>query len=236
MLALAPLLALALPAAAAVDRVTKRKASRAEIREQLAQQPRKEPDRTITRLQATRHLIHAAIRMTFWEEDPFAVHLTVSSANRVLTDLATANGVTLEFDWNSRLKDEYKQLGFAILSETYNFLRHADETPDEVHGVRNIVQRNDLDILMASKRFKEIAGHSTQHMTSFSHLMLSQYPKVFRDFDPPTDVPIKQMQLAAASLSRQEILRAWRMLFKNDPALVGERKVDLIDLGEIDPL
>jgi hypothetical protein len=171
--------------------VTKPKASRAEIRELLAQQPRKAPDRTITRLEATRHLIHAAIRMIFWEEDPFAVHLTASSANRVLIDLAIAKGVTFQFDWNSRLKDDYKQLGLAILSGTYNFLRHADETPDEVHGVRNIVQRNDLDILMASKRFKEIAGRSTQHMTSFSHLMLAQYPKIFRDFDPPSDVPIK---------------------------------------------
>ena len=212
-----------------------RKAIRAEIRELLAQQPRGEPDRTITRLQATRHLIHAAIRMTFWEEDPFAIHLSVSSANRVLTDLAKAKGITLQFDWNDRFKDEYKQLGFAILSETYDFLRHSDETPDAVHGVRSIVQRNDLDLLMAAKRFKEIDGHPTQHMMSFCQFGLSQYPTLFREFEPPTDSVVKQMQLASAAFSRRDILRAWRTLFRNDPILVGERKVDLIDLGEIDP-
>ena len=47
-----------------------------------------EPRRTLDKREALRHLIHTAIRLIAEMGDPFAVHLLVHSADKILIDLA----------------------------------------------------------------------------------------------------------------------------------------------------
>jgi len=56
--------------------------------EELKQGP---PRRYLDKEEAVRHLIHCAIRMVMREEDPFAIHLLVQSADKMLGGIA---GVT----------------------------------------------------------------------------------------------------------------------------------------------
>ncbi len=54
-----------------------------------------EPIRTLDKQEATRHLIHAAIRMFSEEEDPFAIHVLIHAAENTLIDVAKKSGKPL---------------------------------------------------------------------------------------------------------------------------------------------
>src|SRR4051812_36416931 len=85
-----------------------------------------EPRRTLDKREALRHLIHTAIRLVARMEDPFAVHLLVHSADKILIDLAKQNGHNLRIDWELYIKDEYHNEFFKRHRETYNYFKHAD--------------------------------------------------------------------------------------------------------------
>jgi hypothetical protein len=44
--------------------------------------------RTVDKQEAIRHLIHTAIRLIAKREDPFAIHVPVHSADKLLIDMA----------------------------------------------------------------------------------------------------------------------------------------------------
>jgi hypothetical protein len=60
------------------------------VPQEIAGIKRLEPRRRITKKQAVRHLIHAAVRMIAAAEDPFAIHLVIHSADKLLLDLSKA--------------------------------------------------------------------------------------------------------------------------------------------------
>ena len=67
------------------------------------------PRRTLTKQQAVRHLIHAAGRMIATGEDPFAIHLLIQSADKILIDLAKKAGRKLVHTWGELIQPEYKE-------------------------------------------------------------------------------------------------------------------------------
>jgi hypothetical protein len=71
--------------------------------------PRKPPKRTITKRQAIRHLIHCAGRMLAAREDPFAIHLLIQSADKLLIDIAKKEKRSQVFTWDEMLKPEYRK-------------------------------------------------------------------------------------------------------------------------------
>jgi hypothetical protein len=99
--------------------------------------PRDAPRRWLTKQQAIRHLIHAAVRLIVAGEDPFATHLLIQSADKLLIDLAkhSATG-KLALDWTPLMKPEYKDALLKVHRETFNFLKHADRDHDQtLHSV-----------------------------------------------------------------------------------------------------
>ena len=66
-----------------------------------------EPIRTLDKQEATRHLIHAAIRMFSEEEDPFAIHVLIHAAENTLIDVAKKSGKPLRVDWESYIQEEH---------------------------------------------------------------------------------------------------------------------------------
>ena len=59
------------------------------------------PKRTLTKKQAIRHLIHAAVRMIAAGEDPFAIHLLTHSADKLLIDLAKKAWAEAGLQWGA---------------------------------------------------------------------------------------------------------------------------------------
>jgi hypothetical protein len=104
------------------------------------------PLRRITKRKAIRHLIHAAVRMIAAAEDPFAIHLVVQSADKLLIDLSKRLKKPLAHDWVEQIKDEYRSPLMAVFRETYNFLKHADKDHDEELHVGSIAESNILQL------------------------------------------------------------------------------------------
>jgi hypothetical protein len=54
--------------------------------------------RKIGKQEAIRHLLHCAVRMIAAQEDPFAIHLLVHSAEKMLIDVSKKTGKKLLLD------------------------------------------------------------------------------------------------------------------------------------------
>jgi hypothetical protein len=148
---------------------------------------REDPRRLLDRPEAVRRLIHAAVRMFAISEDPFAVHLLVQSADKLLIDIAKGRGVTLVFDWEIFIKDEHQSEFFAMYRETYNFFKHADRGPDTL-PVYDIAAMNAAQLTIAVENYAAIFGRITSHMAVFRIFARlwkpNWFPKKFEDFVP----------------------------------------------------
>lgn len=109
-----------------------------------------EPRRTLNKQEALRHLIHTAIRLIARMEDPFAVHLLVHSAGKILIDLAKQKGHELRVDWELYINDEYHDEFFKRHRETYNYLKHADRDFATDLPVHDIAMTNVMNLLSLS--------------------------------------------------------------------------------------
>jgi hypothetical protein len=79
------------------------------------------PSRTLDKQEAIRHLIHTAIRLIAKRENPFAVHVLVHSADRLLIDIAKQQGRELSVDLETYVKPEYRKELFIRHPALYKF-------------------------------------------------------------------------------------------------------------------
>jgi hypothetical protein len=77
----------------------------------------------ISKLEAAKRQLDAAIRIFFKNEDMLAIHTVSRAAFRVLFDL------TKEGDVKSALQTHMNKVGHARFNEETNFLKHADQDP-----------------------------------------------------------------------------------------------------------
>jgi hypothetical protein len=59
-------------------------------------------------------------------EDPFAIHLLVQSADKLLIDFTKKSGQELRMDWEIYIKPEYHTAFFEKHRAIYNYFKHAD--------------------------------------------------------------------------------------------------------------
>lgn len=70
-------------------------------------------------------------------EDPFAIHLLIQSADKLLIDLSKKTGRKLVFTWDEFIKPEYKDALIEGVTETANFFKHADAKTNFLHTTKN---------------------------------------------------------------------------------------------------
>ena len=138
------------------------------------------PDRYMDKQEAIRHLIHAAIRLVQKHEDPFAIHLLVHSADKMLIDLAKKRGQEPRIDWELYIKPEYHKVFFKKIRATYNYLKHADTDFDEKLPVRNIMMLNASAIFLCLANYSKLFGELTKHMLLFHIFMLNIWPQLLK--------------------------------------------------------
>lgn len=134
------------------------------VPQEIAGIKRLAPRRRITKKQAVRHLIHAAVRLIAAAEDPFAVHLIIQSADKLLIDLSKKLKKPLAHDWVENIKDEYRTPLVAVFRETYNFLKHADKDHDEELHVGSIAESNVLQLAVCIANYHSLYDELTDHM------------------------------------------------------------------------
>jgi hypothetical protein len=122
------------------------------------------PKRTMTKQEAVRHLIHCAARMLAAREDPFAIHLLIQSADKLLIDLAKRTGRKLVFTWDEFVKPEYKKMMIDSIRETSNFFKHADRDQDANLYVGGIAKTNFLQLGLCIANYRALFGGWTDHM------------------------------------------------------------------------
>jgi hypothetical protein len=193
---------------------------------------RESPRRWLTKQQAVRHLIHAAVRLIVAGEDPLATHLVIQSADKLLVDLAphTVAG-KLPIDFTEIMEPEYKDALLRVYRETFNFLKHADRDHDQSLHVGDIALSNVLQLGICIYNFSGLSNEFTDHMRLGSIFARLAFPDGFVGKDQRAfhDQAVGSL----GSFTLRQFLAAQRSgavthLFPN---LEAEREEDLQDVN-----
>jgi hypothetical protein len=153
------------------------------------------PDRYMDKQEAIRHLIHAAIRLVQKHEDPFAIHLLVHSADKMLIDVAKKLDKELRIDWELYIKPEYHADFFNKMRATYNYLKHADTDFHEKLPVHNIMMMNASSIFICLANYSKLYGELTKHMLLFYVFMLNIWPQLLKPEAAETPALLKAAEM-----------------------------------------
>jgi hypothetical protein len=136
------------------------------------------PRRTLDKKEAIRHLIHTSIRMIMRMEDPFAIHLLVHSADKMILDAAKVLGRYPKVDWELYIKDEFHSTFFKRHRETYNYFKHAKSDFGVDLPVHDIMMLNVMTLFIASTNYGDLFGDHTDHMTLFLTFVMNLMPEI----------------------------------------------------------
>lgn len=188
------------------------------------------PRRTLTKHQAVRHLLHAAVRMFAAGEDPFATHMLIQSAEKLLIDLAKHSpSGKLTYDWTTIMKPEFKDALLDVHRETYNFFKHADKDHDQSLHVGDIAMSNILQLGACIHNFHGLSGEFTDHMRLGSLIARLVFPNGFvssehRDLHDASTAALKNFTLREFFSASQT-----KEILMHFPNFAAERKEDLQD-------
>ncbi|SCB37664.1 hypothetical protein GA0061098_1007158 [Bradyrhizobium shewense] len=170
------------------------------------QSERGEPDRYVDQPEAVRRLIHSAIRMFAIGEDPFAIHLLIQSADKLILDIARKRNVSLAFDWEHVIKKEHQREFFQLYRETYNFFKHADKGSERL-PVHNIAEGNAAQLSIVIENYLTLFGSATAHMTAFRWFARLWKPSWF----------FQSIEDLLPQDRAQELLKAWTVMRNGRP-------------------
>ena len=88
----------------------------------------------VTKFDAVRRQLDAAIRLYFGEDDPVAIHTLTAAAHQLLSDLnqASSGAPTLKDTILSHVRPDKRDDARRLLSAASNFFKHADRDPHTV--------------------------------------------------------------------------------------------------------
>jgi hypothetical protein len=121
----------------------------------------------ITKLEAARRQLDAAIRMLFAGEDPLAIHALAMAAFRLLRDLSEKQGSDFHETIRRCFRPGMEREAWRALQGPANFLKHADHDPEaELSDINE--ELNDLIILLACCYYTDLGGRPTPEMTALT--------------------------------------------------------------------
>ena len=187
--------------------------------------------RTLDKQEAIRHLIHAAIRLIAKEEDRFAIHVLIQSAEKMLIDMGEKLGKELHFDWEWYIKPEYHKKFFTKNRSLYNFFKHAKKDFDAVIPIEDIMKLNTLPLSICCANYSQLFSKSTVHMWVYSIFVAALYPEIIK----PTDILGAKMLKEIPSFEGITPREFFEVLQK-DPSIfsrcIGEAANDRADIGD----
>lgn len=185
------------------------------------------PVRKIGKQEAIRHLIHCAVRMVAAQEDPFAIHLLIHSAEKMLMDVAKQAGKKLTFNWADYVEGP---AFFRFHRATYNFFKHADKDFDQELPVPEIARMNVAFLYVCCDNYRKLFDDSTEHVLLMIELMQVLAPEIFHLPEPEAH------QKHIEELGNATLAEFFTEGFKPNPmfpALHTEKAADLRDNGNL---
>jgi hypothetical protein len=194
--------------------------------------PTKQPAavRKIDKQEAIRHLIHCAVRMVAAQEDPFAIHLLIHSAEKLLMDVSKQTGTRLVFNWEDYLAKGKASEFFNFHRETYNFFKHADRDFDKELSVPDIAPMNIAFLFVCAENYRKLFDEDTDHMLLISSFMQVIAPHIF---DLPNPQAHEEHMADLGNSTPEEFFTEG---FKPNPLfpdIQDEISVDLADNGTL---
>jgi hypothetical protein len=116
----------------------------------------------VTKMDAARRQLRAAIRMWFAEDDPVAIHTLAHAAHEILHRLYRNRGLdNLVFD-SKLIRPEFKKEFSASIKDSARFFKHANtDGTDDNTAITFQTSLNDMYIVMsvgALQKMKELLG------------------------------------------------------------------------------
>lgn len=164
----------------------------------------------INKIDAARRQIDAAIRMTFGEEDPAAIHSVIGAAHRVVRDLCERRGDIESYlrftDW---IAPGHESEFWRQWNASINFLKHADEDADGILELDD--EASDFLIIFTSKWYQDLGNSPTPEMRIFAGWWTFQHPDMLKpEVLSAAGVAAKFSAVATAmsKLHRRDLLKA----------------------------
>jgi len=129
----------------------------------------------IDKTDAARRQLECAIRLTAAHEDELAVHSLVMASFGILNDLAAAR----HLDYDVKFKPFFTKIGWSHLTNTANFLKHADRDPDAILASLH-QEENDWRIGFCILLYRSLQGTQTATMAAFHCWMVVRHPDEFQ--------------------------------------------------------
>jgi hypothetical protein len=187
--------------------------------------------RTLNKQEAIRHLLHTAIRMIVKMEDPFAIHMLVQSADKLLNDMARKQNKILRVHWEDYIKEEYKTPFFKRHRAIYNYFKHADEDFADDLPVHDIMMMNLMQLFVATANYVALFGATTYHMAFFQIFIVNVSPHLVTKDAPMHDELMKNIRMTQTMTPAE----FFRMFEENPSALpnyLSEIATDLQDITD----
>ena len=167
----------------------------------------------LSKSDAARRQIDAAIRMLFSDEDVVPIHTILMAAFRILRDLTKRKDDSyMERVIEESLIPEGRAKFWSVVHGLSNFLKHADRDPDSVHdGVDETI--NEPIAFMAILYYLELENKHTPEMLAFHSWFASLHPEfVLSGHNPRLKEMATELGAELKQLSRAEQLEIGRNL------------------------
>jgi hypothetical protein len=117
-------------------------------------------------------------------EDPFAIHLIIHSADKMIIDVAKKRRKELKVDWELYIKDEHHAEFFEQHRATYNYLKHAKTDFDDKLPVHDIMMLNVMALFIAIANYGTLFSVFTDHMSLFLMFVQTLVPQLIKTNAP----------------------------------------------------
>ena len=127
-------------------------------------------------MDAARRQIDTAIRMTFANEDPVAIHSVVAAGHRIIRDICELRGDVESYlrftDW---IEPKFEREFWRHMNASANFLKHAESDSNSVHELDD--EAADYMIVFASKWYGDLGYTRSREMNTFATWWAIQRPE-----------------------------------------------------------
>lgn len=179
----------------------------------------------ITRQQACKRLLRAAIKSFVRGDEPLSTHLCIQAAFRVCRDIVKKRDP--QTDWFTQIiRPERLREFIHAHARLANFLKHADKDPAEAIDLHDLRSRNEHDIILLYGYYElAFREYKDAYLRSYFYWYSLKYPELTKSHS--------EAQIASRSIGANAIDEAWeslRFLVDADADLLEEAKLRMPEL------
>lgn len=142
------------------------------------------PVEKLTKLEAARREINAAIRMYFNDEDPVAIHALIAGGTQIISDLGKKKEMQLGIESGIKhIRPERQKEFREMMREPQNHIKHADREGDENKILEYRPATIEFYLYLGASGYQEYTGVDTPETRVFKWWFVVCNPELLNDPD-----------------------------------------------------